>query len=208
MWCATEVGRRWHAPCLLSGQIAHLRLDAAVDENNSEDTIADDFGASESKGPSIIVLLVFALIGAGAGGWLGGPILTPVVADLLASSPDDGGGYGGEDDGHGGGYGGGDDEEGPLTIEGLILNPANSGGSRFLIATLVLDTDGRTRAEIEGRDAEVRDLLLTTLASKTIDELSDISNRDVIRQDLRAALNAMLGYDGVHRIFLPQFVIQ
>jgi flagellar basal body-associated protein FliL len=38
--------------------------------------------------------------------------------------------------------------------------------------------------------------------------LSDISLRDVIREDLRAALNTMLGYEGVHRIFLPQFVIQ
>ncbi len=156
------------------------------------------------------MLLAVALVGAGAGGWFGGPVVTPIVAEMMASSPSEGG-----DDGHGGGGYGGDRpygdasaDDGPLTIDNLILNPAESGGSRFLIATLVLDTNEDTRAELESRDAEARDLLQTVLAIRTVDELSDISLRDEIRNDLRIALNTMLGYEGVHRIFLPQFVIQ
>lgn len=164
----------------------------------------DDFGTK--SGPSVVTLLFVGLIGAGVGGWFGGPMVTPMVADLLAAAPS---GEGGSDHGGGGGHGESTtSEEGPLAIENLILNPAESGGSRFLIATLVLDTDDKTRATLEARDAEVRDLLQTVLAVRTVAELSDIGLRDEIREDLRNALNRMLGYEGVHRIFLPQFVIQ
>jgi len=166
----------------------------------------EDF-ATKSSGPSVMMLLLVAAVGAGLGGWFGAPLATPMVTDLLAVVPSGGdGSHGGGS--HGGGEGSGSEEQGPLTIDNLILNPAESGGSRFLIATLVLDTDDETRAEIESRDAEIRDLLHTVLDARTVDELSDIGLRDEIREQLRSALNTMLGYEGVHRIFLPQFVIQ
>jgi flagellar protein FliL len=151
-------------------------------------------------GPSLMVLLVLALVGAGAGGWFGGPVLTPMVAQVAASR--------GEDDGGGGHGAPSEGAEGPVTIENLVLNPAGSGASRFLIATLVLDAEESVREDLAFRDAEARDLLLTILSSRTVEQLSDIALRDVIREDLRSALNTMLGYEGVHRIFLPQFVIQ
>jgi flagellar protein FliL len=161
---------------------------------------APDEGLPTAKaGPSVMVLLVLALVGAGAGGWFGGPVLTPMVAQVVASrGKDEGGGHGAPSEG----------AEGPVTIENLVLNPAGSGASRFLIATLVLDAEESVRQDLELRDAEARDLLLTILSARTVEQLSDISLRDVIREDLRAALNTMLGYEGVHRIFLPQFVIQ
>lgn len=179
-----------------------------MSDENLLDEGADDFATKSSK-PSVVMLLAVAALGAGVGGWFGGPIVTPRVADMMASEPSGEG-----DDGYGGGHGGarpyGDAsaDDGPLAIENLILNPAESGGSRFLIATLVLDTDDETRAQLEARDAEARDLLQTVLAIRTVAELSDISLRDEIRDDLRIALNTMLGYEGVRRIFLPQFVIQ
>jgi len=159
----------------------------------------DEDAPKAKGGPSLLVLLVLAGVGAGVGGWVGGPIVTPMVAQVAASREGGGGG------GHGAPS---DDAEGPITIENLVLNPAGSGASRFLIATLVLDADESVREELGGRDAEARDLLLTILSGRTVEELSDISLRDEIREDLRAALNIMLGYEGVHRIFLPQFVIQ
>ena len=176
--------------------MAEEQLDPALED--------DDFGRAQKAGPSTVVLLLIAALGAGAGGWFGGPLVTPMIAQIA-----EGGGEGG-DDGHGGGggYGSGDAEEGPFQIENLVLNPAGSGASRFLIATLVLEADEDARTELESRDAEARDLLLTVLSSMTVEELTDISRRNVIRETLRSALNDMLAREGVHRIFLPQFVIQ
>ena len=170
---------------------------------NQEPTTDDiEFGRS-AKGPSVIGLLLFAAIGAGAGAFLGGPAVAPMIAQVAEGGLPGGGGGHGDDDG----YGGGGEEE-PLTIENLILNPAGTGASRFLIVTLVLEADAEARAELESRDAEVRDLLLTVLSSKTVEELTDISRRNQVREDMRMALNDLLAYEGVHRIFLPQFVIQ
>lgn len=173
-----------------------------ADEENTDDLFED---TGKKSGPSIVVALVMALAGAGAGAFLGGPIATPVVAEFLASDGSeekDDGGYGG-----GGGYGSSEDD-GPLTIDNLVLNPAGSGASRFLIATLVLETDSDANGELSARDAEVRDMLLTALASRTVEELADVSLRGVIREELRMSLNDMLGREGVHRIFFPTFVIQ
>lgn len=165
-------------------------------------------GAKKS-GPSVVVLIVLLLLGAGVGGYFGGPMTTPIIAEAMAGGGEGDDGYG-EDDGYGGGgdgYGGAE-TEGPLTIENLFLNPSGSGASRFLIATLVLDADQDAQDELSSRDAEVRDMLLTILAVRTVEELSDISMRDEIREDLRSGLNDLLGREGVHRVFLPQFVIQ
>lgn len=163
-------------------------------------------GPPKKSGPSKVVLIVLVLVGAGVGGYFGGPTTTPMIAEALAARAEGGGGHGAEDDGHGGGGAG--ETEGPLTIENLFLNPSGSGASRFLIATLVLDADQEAQDEIGARDAEVRDMLLTILAVRTVEELSDIGLRDEIREDLRSALNTLIGREGVHRVFLPQFVIQ
>ena len=181
--------------------------ESLVADENLENT-DDLFDESAKKsGPSMVVALVMLLVGAGAGGYFGGPVATPVMAEFLASDGEEK-----EDDGHGGGYGGGggygDEEEGPLTIDNLVLNPAGSGAQRFLIATLVLETEPDAHAELSARDAEVRDLLHIALASKTVDELADVSMRGVIREELRMSLNDLLGREGVHRIFFPTFVIQ
>lgn len=167
----------------------------------------DPFDESAKKsGPSMVLVLVAALIGGGAGAYVGGPVATPVVAGFLASDGEGGGGGHGGGDGHGGG--GEAAAEGPLTIDNLVLNPAGSGASRFLIATLVLESDDDAYTELSERDAEVRDMLLTTLASRTVEELADVSMRGIIREELRVSLNDMLGREGVHRIFFPTFVIQ
>ena len=95
-----------------------------------------------------------------------------------------------------------------MLIGNLVLNPAESGGTRLLVAAISIDAGPDATEDLTARDAEARDLLLTILSSRTVDELSDVSLRDEIREDLRSALNTLLGYEGVHRIFLPQFVIQ
>lgn len=164
----------------------------------------EELPETKRSGPSVLVLVALGLIGAGAGGWFGGPIVTPMLAEAAASSGES---EGGGDDGHGGG-GGGEEAEGPLLIGNLVLNPAGSGGTRLLVAAISIDAGVDTQEILSARDAEARDLLLMILSSRTVDELSDIALRDEIREDLRSALNALLGHDGVHRVFLPQFVIQ
>src|SRR5690606_19914782 len=95
------------------------------------------------------------------------------------------------------------------TIDALVVNPADSDGLRFLMATMVVEVDGAgTAAQLQQRDAEVREAVLRTLGSKTVTELASIGNRDALKEELREALLSVVERGNVLRIHLPQFVIQ
>ena len=94
-------------------------------------------------------------------------------------------------------------------IENLVLNPANSGGTRFLLASVGLQTTSAAANDlITKREVEARDVVLTTLGAKRVEELAEIANRDQLRAELQRALDSLLGPGVVRRIYFPQFVIQ
>ncbi len=95
------------------------------------------------------------------------------------------------------------------TIENLVLNPAQTGGTRFLMASVALELGNpQVKNDIESRDAEVRDVILRTLGSKTVAELADIVQRDSLSAELQSKLNKSLTPGAIHRVYFPQFVIQ
>jgi flagellar FliL protein len=94
-------------------------------------------------------------------------------------------------------------------IENLVLNPAGSGGARFLLASVGLQTTSAVANELViKRDVEARDVVLAILGGKRVEELAEISNRDRFRVELKNALDSLLGPGVVRRIYFPQFVIQ
>lgn len=94
-------------------------------------------------------------------------------------------------------------------IENLVLNPAGSGGTRFLMVTATFELKDAAAEEVmKEREAEVRDRILGLLGKKTIDELTDITKRDEIKQEVLAAVSPVFPKGGVLKVFFPQFVIQ
>lgn len=94
-------------------------------------------------------------------------------------------------------------------LENLVVNPASSQGTRFLVATLAVELDGPvTAAELERREAEARDAVLRVLGSKTVAELSDISTRESLKSELLDTLAGVVRVGEMRRLYLPQFVIQ
>ena len=94
-------------------------------------------------------------------------------------------------------------------LENLVLNPAGSGGSRFLLLSVAIETGGpSTVTAFQARDAELRDIMLTALGSKTVDELTDINTREAIKAELLATISARFGKKAVKRLYFPQFVVQ
>ena len=94
-------------------------------------------------------------------------------------------------------------------IENLVLNPAGSGGTRFLMVTATFELkDAAGEQLMKDREAEVRDRILGLLGKKTIDELSDIGNRDAIKKEMLEAVSPVFPKGAVLKVFFPQFVIQ
>jgi len=94
-------------------------------------------------------------------------------------------------------------------IDNLVMNPAGSGGSHFLLMSVALQLkDASSLETMKGRDAELRDAILRLFSRKTSDQVSDISARDQLSAELMGVLDKMFGAGTVAKIYFPQFVIQ
>lgn len=183
----------------------------------AEETAAPSDGEAkpEAKGPKGVILII-ALVGgllAGAAGGLFalGPMLAKKSGYVV--TPHDGAdstAAQGEGEEHKGSEG----KEGEAvstvyTIDNIILNPAGSGGTRFLMLAAAIDAkDASVIEQMKARDAETRDVLLRVMGSKTVDELADMQRREAIKKELTDSLGALFKKGSIRRIYFPQFVIQ
>lgn len=95
------------------------------------------------------------------------------------------------------------------SIENLVLNPAGSGGTRFLMVTATFEVrDGAVEQQMKDHDAEVRDHILAMLGKKTVEELSDITLRESMKKEVLASVASLFPKDGIRKVFFAQFVIQ
>ena len=95
------------------------------------------------------------------------------------------------------------------SIENIVLNPAGTGASRFLMVTATFELkDGTVQELMKNREPEVRDRLLELLGKKTVEELTEPAQRDVIKKQVLDAVTPLFPKDAVKKVFFPQFVIQ
>jgi flagellar FliL protein len=93
-------------------------------------------------------------------------------------------------------------------LDNIVLNPAASGGTRFLLLSVAFEVkSAAVLEEMKARDAELRDVVLVTLGAKTVEELADMGAREPLKAELRAAAEKVFK-KGVKRVYFPQFVIQ
>lgn len=190
---------------------------------SEEKAPAEGDGHGEKKKPAAppplilaAVGLVALLSGAGAGAFLVAPRFMPAAASTEAGEDGHGKkdekGHGKKDEkGHGKKDEKGHGEKGSSVyrVDNLIVNPAGSQGQRFLMATVAFDfSDAKVNEEVRAREVEVRDRIITTFESQTMDDLTRPGARDSLRARLHAVMAPIAGEDAEFEVYLPQFVIQ
>ena len=96
-----------------------------------------------------------------------------------------------------------------VLMDNLVLNPAGSGGLRFLLVTVGLDVSTTANAAaLKLRDAEVRDVLLRIFSARRVEELADIGLREPLKREIATAIDAILASKAVKNVYFPQYVIQ
>lgn len=161
-------------------------------------------GAEKKRFLPIALAAVAALLAGGlSGAFVAGPLLAkraaPVAAE--ATAPKEEAADADERD----------DVVRPIhAVENMVLNPAGTNGTRFLMVTVALElADEAAANQAQQRDPEVRDVLLRVLGSQTVDRLTDITAREGLRQELKDSASAVFRTPGaVRRLYLPQFVVQ
>jgi flagellar FliL protein len=178
-----------------------------------EDSTAQTAENAPAPGGLKAKLPMIGLIVAGmaVGGGTGAVLIGPMVAKKLGQTPSAAGAHPDSTDGHAAGAPDGKaSAPAPVhLLENLVLNPSGTGGSRFLLLSVAIECkDAKVVDELKNRDAELRDIILTALGMKTVDQLTDVATRESIKNEILATIADRFGKQSVKRLYFPQFVVQ
>lgn len=94
-------------------------------------------------------------------------------------------------------------------LDNLIVNPAGSEGTRFLMATVAFEVETEAaEAALKEHEVQVRDLVVSQLESQTMQMLTRAAARDSIKRQLGRVVASVVGPKSRVTVYLPQFVIQ
>jgi len=99
---------------------------------------------------------------------------------------------------------------GPLySFDTFIVNLADPGGIRYLKVSMQAEVDSnKVIEEIDKRNPQVRDLILTVLSSKTYAEVSTPQGKIALKQEIIRRLNLILTTGTVRNVFFTEFISQ
>lgn len=116
-----------------------------------------------------------------------------------------------------------------IPLDPIIVNLKGSFGRRYLKISVSLgvkdeaaeDPDKKKKGKeeekgvpvketVEGKLVEIRDILISLLSTKSIEDVDGWANQDVIRNEIREVLNKELKLDkeGISKVFFTEFVVQ
>ena len=100
-------------------------------------------------------------------------------------------------------------EQTVYTVNDIVINPAGTGGTRFLSVSFgfTLETPELVQ-EFEEKDVLIRDALITILSSKTIPQLSDPKQKEIIRYQIKKRISKLLETDDLSGVYYKDFVMQ
>ncbi|MBI9073162.1 MAG: flagellar basal body-associated FliL family protein [Melioribacteraceae bacterium] len=108
---------------------------------------------------------------------------------------------------HGGEGGGGVNNI--VSIEDIILNPAGTNGQVIMLVSVGFDMkNAAMKTAVEEQEVLVRDLIISTLAQKGLQELSDYSFRDSLKVELSHKLVERFEQVEVNHVYFPKYIIQ
>jgi len=94
-------------------------------------------------------------------------------------------------------------------IKDIVINPAGTGGSRFLSVSFGFEIESRElAAEFDRRELLVRDALITIMSSKTVAQLTDAKQKEIIRYQIKKRLSKLLDTKDLAAVYYTDFVLQ
>jgi flagellar FliL protein len=96
-----------------------------------------------------------------------------------------------------------------VPLETFIVNLAGSKGRRVAKVNMELELQGETAAEeIDKRKAQIRDIIIIILSSKTHDEVSTREGKDNLRNEIKDTINSFLVKGKISNVFFTEFIYQ
>jgi flagellar FliL protein len=181
---------------------------------NEQPAATEGAAPAKAKLPMLIGMVAVGLaIGGGAGAMFLGPMVAQKMGKVMPVAADSAHAAGAAEGDHSAegaaGAEGATAEAAIHVLDNMVLNPAGSGGSRYLLMTVAIEAGSATIVEsFKARDAELRDIVLSTLGTKAVDQLTDMAAREGFKTEIITAVDERFGKKSVKRIYFPQFVVQ
>ncbi len=103
-------------------------------------------------------------------------------------------------------------EKGPvMTLDEFLVNLADPGSDHFLKVTVGLELSkdkGKTPETLKEDTPLIRDAVLSSLASKTRDQLGPEAGREKLKGEIKKKVNEALGEEDVQGVYFTNFVTQ
>lgn len=94
-------------------------------------------------------------------------------------------------------------------IKDLIINPAGTNGTRFLLTTVGIEvTTPEAQQELEKKEVQVRDVLNSILTSKGLNELVSIEQRELLRNEISKKIGELVKAGKMKNVYFSKFIIQ
>lgn len=181
------------------------------DEANAANTSTSARGGSNKLLLIVIIVLVFLLIAIGVGLFFALSGSKEVAkeegkAAHAAPASDSGGG------GHGGGSGGSVEEGGEgvgaiFPLETFIVNLKIKGSFLKTDIQLVF-TGAEVPANLKNEAPKIRDVIILILTSKTATEVLTVEGKEQLREEIKSAVNDLLGSNMVIQVLFTDFIVQ
>jgi flagellar FliL protein len=100
-------------------------------------------------------------------------------------------------------------KEATVPFASLVVNLSGAGGSRYLRANIVVgSSDSKIGEILKEHEAPLRDAAITILSGQTPESVETPAGKDVVRRNLMAQFNRLLGADVIGQIYFTEFVVQ
>ncbi len=96
-----------------------------------------------------------------------------------------------------------------FALKPFVVNLADKKSRRYLKVTMKLELSNEELLdEVDKRRAQLRDVVLTLLSSKTAAEISTLEGKFLLRQDIIKRVNVNLVTGKVTKVYWEEFVVQ
>ncbi|WP_413585349.1 flagellar basal body-associated protein FliL [Bdellovibrio sp. HCB274] len=94
-----------------------------------------------------------------------------------------------------------------VPLETFIVNLAGSKGRRVAKVNIELELKGDKAAEeIDKRKAQIRDIIIIILSSKTYEEVSTREGRDSLKNEIKDTINSFLVQGKISNVLFTEFL--
>lgn len=94
-------------------------------------------------------------------------------------------------------------------IKEIVVNPAGTSGSRYLSVSLGFEFgSSQVKSRFEENELMVRDALISILSSKTVTQLTDAKQKEIMRYQIKKRLSQLLKTDKLEAVYYTDFVLQ